>query len=122
MSNDIPLGQLGSGFLDDVGTLSPPTGKVVIAITMLDNQKFTVLTPEVPTDSTFKGPVVAATGASEVNCIGIATQTAANGTNSETIAADTTLFPKGLTIYGRWTSVQLEADADGDGAICYYGY
>ena len=29
-------------------------------------------------------------------------------------------FPKGLTIYGRWTKVIPEADADG-GIICYFG-
>tara|TARA_Y100001963_G_scaffold149585_1_gene229312 strand:- start:520 stop:1233 length:714 start_codon:yes stop_codon:yes gene_type:complete len=29
-------------------------------------------------------------------------------------------FPKGLTIYGRWTKVTPEADADG-GVICYFG-
>ena len=29
-------------------------------------------------------------------------------------------FPKGLTIVGRWTMFQAEADADG-GAICYFG-
>lgn len=29
-------------------------------------------------------------------------------------------FPKGLTIYGRWTSIIPEADADG-GVICYFG-
>ena len=29
-------------------------------------------------------------------------------------------FPKGLTIYGRWTKVVPEADADG-GIICYFG-
>ena len=29
-------------------------------------------------------------------------------------------FPKGLTIYGRWTKVVPEADADG-GIICYVG-
>ena len=29
-------------------------------------------------------------------------------------------FPKGLTIYGRWTKFTPEADADG-GVICYFG-
>jgi len=30
-------------------------------------------------------------------------------------------YPKGMTIYGRWTEVKPEADADG-GVICYLGY
>jgi len=34
--------------------------------------------------------------------------------------ADGILYPKGLTIYGRWTKVIPSADADG-GIICYFG-
>lgn len=45
-------------------------------------------------------------------------QHGAGGTN---ITAGTVVFPKGLTIYGRWTNIQLgAADADG-GIICYFG-
>ena len=40
---------------------------------------------------------------------------AAGGTTIESVR-----FPKGLTIYGRWTSVTPAADADG-GIICYFG-
>ena len=32
MSSDIALGQLGSGYLDDAGALTPPAGKVIVAI------------------------------------------------------------------------------------------
>ena len=31
------------------------------------------------------------------------------------------VYPRGLTIYGRWTEVKPSADADG-GIICYLGY
>ena len=34
--------------------------------------------------------------------------------------ADAIVYPKGLTIYGRWTKVIPAADADG-GIICYFG-
>ena len=40
---------------------------------------------------------------------------AAGGTTTEGVT-----FPKGLTIYGRWTMVTPAADADG-GIICYFG-
>ena len=40
---------------------------------------------------------------------------AAGGTTTDGVK-----FPKGLTIYGRWTMFQPEADADG-GVICYFG-
>jgi hypothetical protein len=30
-------------------------------------------------------------------------------------------YPTGIIVYGRWTEVKPEADADG-GVICYFGY
>ena len=58
MSNDVALGQLGSGFHDTHSvTLTPPTGKVIIAITFLEDVELDVLTPELHTDATFRGPV-----------------------------------------------------------------
>ena len=35
--------------------------------------------------------------------------------------ASADVFPKGLTIYGRWTSASLQADALTAGMICYFG-
>ena len=35
--------------------------------------------------------------------------------------ASSITYPKGLTIYGRWTKVTPSADTDG-GIICYFGY
>ena len=35
--------------------------------------------------------------------------------------ADGVIYPKGLTIVGRWTTITPSADADG-GVICYFGY
>ena len=35
--------------------------------------------------------------------------------------ASADVFPSGLTIYGRWTSVSLQADAATAGIICYFG-
>ena len=36
------------------------------------------------------------------------------------VVTDSVTFPKGLTIYGRWTRVSLQA-ASTHGIICYYG-
>ena len=122
MSNDIPLGQLGSGFVDTNSvTLAPPSGKVIIAITFMDDTSLDVLTPEVSTDATFKGPKVLATSVAEINCVGIPAQTAANGAGS--LAIDTSqVFPKGLTIYGRWTAFSMQTTVTTGGCIAYYGY
>tara|TARA_R110002096_G_scaffold426496_1_gene636392 strand:+ start:26 stop:403 length:378 start_codon:yes stop_codon:yes gene_type:complete len=121
MSNDIPLGQLGSGFVDTNSvTLVPPSGKVIIAITFMDDTSLDVLTPEVPTDATFKGPQTSA-GVAETNCVGIPAQTAANGAGSQVI--DTSqVFPKGLTLYGRWTAFSMQLTVTTGGCIAYYGY
>jgi len=110
LNNDVPLGQLGSAYLADNETFTPPTGRVIIAITMVDETSFSILAPELPTDSTFKGSVTS--GASDINCIGTddalgnTTVTAANGTNADKVDSSD-VFPKGLTIYGRWKSVKL---------------
>jgi len=110
LNNDVPLGQLGSAYLDDTETFTPPTGRVIMAITMVGETKFDLLIPELPTDATFKGS--ATSGASDINCIGTndalgnTTVTSANGTNADKVNSSD-VFPKGLTIYGRWTSVKL---------------
>ncbi len=100
------FGQLGSGFADDGGAFAPPTGKVIVAIQFLADTTLSVLTPD-------------DTQGNDAAFFGLATQVAGNGTNSETIDS-TQIFPKGLTIYGRWTAVTAAADADG-GIICYFG-
>ena len=110
LNNDVPLGQLGSAYLTDTSVFTPPTGRVIMAITMVDETSFSRLIPELPTDATFKGS--ATSGAADINCIGTVTDagpttvTAANGTNADTVGGSD-VFPKGLTIYGRWTSAKL---------------
>ena len=108
------FGQLGSVFIDDNGPSKPPTGKVFVAIQFL-------------TDCTFNGSggLVAE---SFVNALGGGSSTAGdteyNYITTEGAAHDQTagnanaekgelgnqidannIFPKGLTIYGRWTEI-----------------
>jgi hypothetical protein len=45
---------------------------------------------------------------------------ASEGTGGQALAT-AQVFPKGLTIYGRWDSVSLNADATTAGIICYFG-
>ena len=42
------------------------------------------------------------------------------GVGGQTIAA-AQVFPKGLTIYGRWDEVSINADDTDGGIICYFG-
>ena len=107
LNNDVPLGQLGSAYLADDSAFTPPTGRVIIAITMVDETSFSILAPELPTDSTFKGSSTG--GNSDINCIGTVAPVDSNGTNADAVGGSD-VFPKGLTIYGRWKTVQLNND------------
>jgi len=126
LNNDIPLGQLGSGFTDNTAAVTPPTGMVIIAVTFLSDLKLNAtngLVPELPTDATFKGPTFDDSGTTraQINSFGTVAQTAKNGGESLQVDGDN-LFPKGMTIYGRYTKFQLAAADSTGGAIIYYGY
>ena len=107
------FGQLGSGFCDTVGAFTPPTGKVIVAITFLAETTLGGLVAD--TDG-----YTAADGSTGEAYFSHTTAVTANGGGAD--ATDSSQkFPKGLTIYGRWTSVTLSgADSDG-GIICYFG-
>lgn len=121
MSSDIALGQLGSGHLGDGGAFTPPAGKVVVAITCIQDTSFSVLLPEAVTDATFKGPQTSA-GVAETTSFGVITPTVANGTNSDAVGTSD-VFPKGLTLYGRWKAVTLNIGTTATSqVVVYYGY
>ena len=97
------FGQMGSGYLDTTEALTPPTGKVIVAVSVIANAKFSRLTAD-----TSQG--------NDAAFIGTAAQVAGNGTNSEAIAAADE-FGKGATLYGRWTACTLASGT----VIVYYG-
>ena len=109
------FGQLGSGFVNTTGAFTPPTGKVIVAIQFLADTELSDLVAD--TSQIDATPAAGNTG--------FFSHTAPNAVvhGSGADATDSVIiFPRGLTIYGRWTSVTLEtADADG-GFICYFGY
>ena len=84
------FGQLGSGHLQaDSSALTPPTGKVIVAITFLDNIELSALVPEqVYGVDTYFG-----------------TGSTANTANNSVVVDTSVTFPKGVTIYGRWTKI-----------------
>ena len=92
------MGQVGSVYLDTDGTTFTPSNGVVVAITMITDANFDVLTPE---DSS-KYISVGGTG---------------YGAGGDTLA-NTDNFPAGMTIYGRWTSVSVNTTGS---CICYVG-
>lgn len=87
------LGQFGSTFLDSTSTdVKPTTGKVFVAITMLTDCTFDSTTGLVSED----GEVWAST----------ATSSTGSSTSGKTVTVSYT-FPKGVTIYGRYTEIDL---------------
>ena len=89
-AENIQLGQCRSAYSNDQDTYSPASGELVVAIQMIQDCKFTTITPEDP-----------------ANCFGDSAVGLGNagGTGDPVDAAD--LFPAGTVIYGRWTEVDL---------------
>ena len=80
----------------------------------------------------YSGPNRAGVKVIKVNGVNITLDSVLTPTSSQTLVfideqhgaggttTDGVTYPKGLTIYGRWTMVTPTADADG-GIICYFG-
>ena len=98
------FGQLGSGFSDEAVAVTPPTGKVIIAMTFLEDTVLSAMVADVQDDAAYFSHTTAVANN--------------GGGAAETDAA--TIFPKGVTVYGRWSSVTPPASATG-GVIFYYG-
>ena len=102
-SQNLGLGQLGSVFLDASGASSPPTGRVFVAITFLT---------ETTLDSS--GGLVAEDQNQYINTQAAAhnesdgSETTAQGSGGLQVDVSNT-FPAGVTIYGRWTEIDLDA-------------
>ena len=100
------FGQLGSGFSDEAVEVTPPAGKVIVAIQFLEDTVLSTLVADTDvTDTAYFSH----------------TEAVANngGGAAETDAATT--FPKGMTIYGRWKSFTPPTSTAG-GVIFYFGY
>ena len=88
-SGNLGLGQRGCEYLD---TNTAAASSLIVAITFLEDSTFDTLTPE--DTSLYMGE--------------------ASGLGND-VEQDT--FPKGVTIYGRWTAVELETGR----AVAYVG-
>ena len=116
------FGQLGSVFNDGTGVMTPPVGKCFIAITMITDVKFSadpsglIAQTKQHIDGTVSGDEYGAVIATTQGLEYIGTSVAAHNlsADSETaisgagglIVDDSNVFPKGITIYGRWISIK----------------
>ena len=105
------FGQLGSAFNDGTAAMAPPTGKVFVAITMLADTTFDTsagLVADNDSDNGLEyiGTVFArdADGTANDAAHDESSSTATLGSGGVVVDVNNT-FPKGVTIYGRWTSI-----------------
>tara|TARA_X000001382_G_scaffold15055_1_gene9675 strand:- start:1226 stop:1612 length:387 start_codon:yes stop_codon:yes gene_type:complete len=116
------FGQLGSMFTDTADNqINPPTGMVFVAITFLADTQLELL-------GTNAGGLTADTSDANIQYIGtdVAAHNLTDG-NATTIEGElgqiidnTNTFPAGITIYGRWTSVEIGNGKTG-ALIAYLG-
>tara|TARA_R110000737_G_scaffold257804_1_gene266422 strand:- start:289 stop:645 length:357 start_codon:yes stop_codon:yes gene_type:complete len=106
------FGQLGSAYTtSSADAIIPPTGKVFVAITVLSAAKFDADGFECETPTKFiNGSTTIA------NDLAAGSETTDGGSGGVRVPA-TQEFPKGATIYGRWTELDLAAGA----IIAYIG-
>ena len=125
------FGQLGSAYTTaSSDAITPPTNKVFVAVTMLADTIFDdsagLVAERVVVNSTTDATAVATqTGViyigTEQPANDLATATTDEGTGGLIIGgtseADAVTFPKGVTIYGRWTEIDVYSGA----VIAYIG-
>ena len=112
------FGQFGCAITDSTALdLKPPKDLVIVAITALSDLTFDA-SGGLVADTTntliagleYIGTEVAAHNLSD------GSETAMSG--SEGLVVDSVTFPKGVTIYGRWTEIDVSS---GGGVIAYIG-
>ena len=110
-SGNAGLGQAGSVFLDASGACSPPSNSVFVAITMIEDAVFDASGGLVSEDSAkYMNTEAAAHNLSD------GSETGTKGSGGLQIDASNT-FPAGVTIYGRWTEIDLTSGA----VVAYIG-
>jgi hypothetical protein len=111
------FGQLGSMISTTTATLTPPTGKVFVAITMLADTVFNATNGLVADNNGAAGLEYAGTD-DAAHDIALNPDLGESGVGGQAVD-DTITFPKGITIYGRWTQV---INNDSTPIMLYIGY
>ena len=97
------FGQLGSVFNDGTAAITPPTGKVFVAITMMTDVTFDTSAGLSAVNDTTSGIEYAGTDTAAHN-LSVASETTSSG-GGGVIVDVSNIFPKGITIYGRWNKI-----------------
>ncbi len=97
------FGQMGSVFNNTVSAITPPTNKVFVAITFLTTTTLHTTNGLVADNDSDAGlEYIGDTTAAHDRPVG--SETVSSGGGGKAIVT-ATVFPAGLTIYGRWTKI-----------------
>ena len=109
------FGQMGSAYTNSGSEeINPPTGKVFIAITMLEDTVFDAsggLIADIPV----AGNDIYIGTDQPAHDLAAGAETTDEGTGGKVV--DSVVFPKGITIYGRWTEIDVNSGA----VVAYIG-
>ena len=113
------FGQMGSVFNDGTAAIIPPTGKVFVAITMVADVTFDTAGGLIAEQDAENGleyvtTVDGSSAGDPAHNAGSATTISGSG---GLIVDVSNTFPKGLTIYGRWSEIDLASGS----IIAYIG-
>ena len=105
---------MGSVFNDTVSAITPPTGKVFVAIQFLTDTTLNATDGLVADNNDLAGLEYVGTAYDSSDALttadegahdlAVGSETAVSGGGGKFIDASNT-FPKGMTIYGRWTKI-----------------
>ena len=100
------FGQLGSVFNNTVSAITPPKGKVFVAITFLTDTTLNVIDGLVADNDSARGLeyIGSVLGSDIAHDETVGSETEISGGGGKAILSGT-VFPKGLTLYGRWTKI-----------------
>ena len=106
------FGQLGSAYTTaSSDAIKPPTNKVFVAITMLEDTVFDSTTGLISTEPT----KYINTSTTIANDLADGSETTDGGSGGKTV--DSVSFPEGITIFGRWN----EIDVNTGSIVAYIG-
>ena len=97
------FGQLGSVFNNTVSAITPPTGKVFVAITFLLDTTLNTSSGLTADNDAANGLEYVGTGTA-AHDVTVGSESGVSGGGGKAVVT-ATVFPKGITIYGRWTKI-----------------
>ncbi len=104
------FGQMGSMFNDGTAVMTPPTGKVFVAITFLAETTLNNSASGLTAENDIRNGLEWANSGSAAHDAALSPDLGESGTGGEIIPS-TLSFPAGVTIYGRYTKVRIATGA-----------